>query len=393
MAQWIRYTLMSSLSEVGPQDARVPRRVRGPVATRIVVAVLLALVIVSPSSAAWAHGGTDKAGFSNYETNILSVAPDAAGIEVSTFGVDGGITLVNRSSLEVIVLGYNNEPYLRLDPTGTYANLNSPATYVNGRRDANVPVPEEVTSSTTPNWYQLSYGNSVSWHDHRAHWMGTEPPDAVLVAPNQRHVVYPAWEVPLLVGGRSVTVTGELVWLAPPDRTSWLLISIGLFLGAVLVLWFFRSVISFAALGVLACLAANVTVAASRASVERADVAQRIACFIAGGIALIAFGIGLALKKRSGTPLWWGIAGAVVTGYAVSYRQAFSFAAVDGTADPARIRWAIALQLGVGAALAITAFVSTVERRMLRRANVLAHNEFPGLDPEAMPTDPDPEVE
>ncbi len=384
---------MSSLSEVGPQDARVPRRVRGPVATRIVVAVLLALVIVSPSSAAWAHGGTDKAGFSNYETNILSVAPDAAGIEVSTFGVDGGITLVNRSSLEVIVLGYNNEPYLRLDPTGTYANLNSPATYVNGRRDANVPVPEEVTSSTTPNWYQLSYGNSVSWHDHRAHWMGTEPPDAVLVAPNQRHVVYPAWEVPLLVGGRSVTVTGELVWLAPPDRTSWLLISIGLFLGAVLVLWFFRSVISFAALGVLACLAANVTVAASRASVERADVAQRIACFIAGGIALIAFGIGLALKKRSGTPLWWGIAGAVVTGYAVSYRQAFSFAAVDGTADPARIRWAIALQLGVGAALAITAFVSTVERRMLRRANVLAHNEFPGLDPEAMPTDPDPEVE
>ncbi len=393
MAQWIRYTLMSSVSEVGPQDTRVPRRVRGPVATRIVVAVLLALVIVSPSSAAWAHGGTDKAGFSNYETNILSVAPDAAGIEVSTFGVDGGITLVNRSSLEVIVLGYNNEPYLRLDPTGTYANLNSPATYVNGRRDANVPVPEEVTSSTTPNWYQLSYGNSVSWHDHRAHWMGTEPPDAVLVAPNQRHVVYPAWEVPLLVGGRSVTVTGELVWLAPPDRTSWLLISIGLFLGAVLVLWFFRSVISFAALGVLACLAANVTVAASRASVERADVAQRIACFIAGGIALIAFGIGLALKKRSGTPLWWGIAGAVVTGYAVSYRQAFSFAAVDGTADPARIRWAIALQLGVGAALAITAFVSTVERRMLRRANVLAQNEFPGLDPEAMPTEPDPEVE
>ncbi|MSY13666.1 MAG: hypothetical protein F2934_02030 [Actinobacteria bacterium] len=384
---------MSSLSEVGPQDARVSRRVRGPVAARIVVSVLLALVIVSPSSAAWAHGGVDKAGFSNYETNILSVAPDTPGIEVSTFGVDGGITLVNRSLLEVVVLGYNNEPYLRLDPTGTYANLNSPATYVNGRRDANVPVPDEVTSSTTPNWYQLSDGNSVSWHDHRAHWMGTEPPDAVLVAPNQRQVVYPAWEVPLLVGGRSVTVTGELVWLAPPDRTSWLLISLGLFLGAVLVLWFFRSVNSFAALGVLACLVANTTAAASRASVERADVAQRVACFIAGGITLIAFGIGLALKKRSGTPWWWGVAGAVAMSYAVSYRQAFSFAAMDGTTDPARIRWVIAVQLGIGAALAITAFVSTVERRMLRRANVLAQNEFPGLDPEAMPTEPDPEVE
>ncbi|MEI7992818.1 MAG: hypothetical protein WCH93_10380, partial [Actinomycetota bacterium] len=214
------------MSEGGPQSGRISRRGRGPVAARIVVSVLLALVIVSPSSAAWAHGGVDKAGFSNYETNILSVAPDAPGIEVSTFGVDGGITLVNRSSLEVIVLGYNNEPYLRLDPTGTYANLNSPATYVNGRRDANVPVPEEVTSSTTPNWYQLSYGNSVSWNDHRAHWMGTAPPDAVLVAPNQRQVVYPAWEVPLLVGGRSVTVTGELVWLPPPTHDSWMLISI-----------------------------------------------------------------------------------------------------------------------------------------------------------------------
>ena len=119
----------------------------------------------------------------------------------------------NRSSQEVVVLGYDGEPYLKLNTAGTFINLNSPATYTNKRTDANVPIPKEVTSTDTPNWYQLSFGDTVWWHDHRAHWMGTKPPDVVQAAPDRRHVVYDPWTIPLLVDGKQVSLNGQLTWV------------------------------------------------------------------------------------------------------------------------------------------------------------------------------------
>jgi hypothetical protein len=304
---------------------------------------------------------------------------------VTAFGVNGGVKLVNNDGRDVVVLGYNNEPYLRLDTTGTFVNLNSPATYVNKRLDANVPVPEKATSSDIPDWFQLSYGNTVWWHDHRTHWMGSTPPDTVQVAPDQLQVVYPAWKIPIVIAGQAGTITGTLTWLPPPKRTSWLLISLGIFVAAALLLQFFRSVKSFAGLAILGAVSANTVVAVSRASVERVQSGQRIACFATTAVALVLFFFGLVSKHRNATPVAWGLAGCVVTGAGIAYLKAFSFASIDGSADPLRVRWAVAVELALGLALAATALVAFVERRMSHKSRI------PGRFPVEFPPDTDPE--
>ena len=379
MAQWIRYTVMS-MSCTGWTVTR-----RSAVARRCLLFVTVLLSFLGRATPASAHGGIDQAGFSNYATAVSSVSPAGSGIVVTAFGVSGGIKLVNNSGREVMVLGYNNEPYLRIDTTGTFVNLNSPATYVNKRLDANVPVPEKATSSDVPDWFQLSYGNTVWWHDHRTHWMGATPPDAVQVAPQQEQLVYPAWKIPIVVGGQPGAITGTLTWLPPPKRTSWLLISLGMFAAAVLLLQFFRSVKSFAGLAALGALIANVIVAVSRASVERAESGQRVACFATTAVALVLFFLGLVSKHRGRTPIAWGLAGGVLAGTGIAYLKAFSFASIDGSADPLRVRWAIAVEIGLGVALAATALVGFVERRMSRKSRVpgrfLVENP-PEIDPE-----------
>jgi hypothetical protein len=350
--------------------------------------VLVVLGLAGQASPAWAHGGIDRAGFSNYESTISSVTPQPSGLKVTTFGVGGGIKIVNDSTFEVVVLGYNNEPYLRLDSTGTFVNLNSPAAYVNGRQDANVPVPEKARTSDKPDWYQLSYGNTVYWHDHRAHWMGSTRPDVVLADPDHRQVVYPAWQIPIVVAGETGTITGTLTWVPAPKRTSWLLITLAVFVGAVLLLQFFRSVKSFAGLAVLGGLVANLIVAASRATAERVTSGQRIACFITTGVTLLLFVTGLVTKRRSGTPVAWGLAGGVLLGTGIAYLKAFSYASIDGSADPMRIRWAVVVQLAIGCALAVTALVAFVERRMLRRPGPSVEREPEPVAAEALSIDP-----
>jgi len=123
----------------------------------------------------------------------------------------------------------------------------------------------------------------------------------------------------------------------------------------------------------------------SRASVERAESGQRVACFATTAVALVLFFIGLVSKHRGRTPIAWGLVGGVLAGTGIAYLKAFSFASIDGSADPMRVRWAIAVEIGLGVALAAAALVGFVERRMSRKSKVpgrfLVENP-PEIDPE-----------
>ena len=44
------------------------------------------------------------------------------------------LELTNRTRTDIVVLGYDGEPYLRVGPRGVYENLRSPATYLNRTR-------------------------------------------------------------------------------------------------------------------------------------------------------------------------------------------------------------------------------------------------------------------
>ncbi len=177
-----------------------------------------ALVLVGATPAA-AHTDRGVAG-SNYAGRVLSTSepmPDVS-LRVTEFG--DSLELLNGSSVTVTVFGYSDEEYLRIGPDGVWRNANSPATYLNIRRDGDTTLPVNADPRATPDWQQVSTQPEYSWHDHRTHWMLASPPPQVAANPESEHTII-NWQVPLAYGDTAVAVDGELTWSPPPNGAMW----------------------------------------------------------------------------------------------------------------------------------------------------------------------------
>ena len=186
-----------------------------------VVAVAACAVLLSPSPAA-AHAGSGGSEASNYLTELLEVDPPISGVRVRVLELGERLELTNDRDEDVIVLGYEGEPYLRIGPSGVFANERSAATYVNADREGGADLPDDVDPDADPEWRKVSDGRTARWHDHRAHWMATDPPPAVQADESASHVVFERWEVPLRIGNREVAVAGRLTWSPGPAAVAWL---------------------------------------------------------------------------------------------------------------------------------------------------------------------------
>ena len=142
--------------------------------------------------AAGAHSG--ETGGTDYQTTMTTVP---AGIDVRVIGGDDRLEVRRTTAREVVILGYGKEPYLRLDAQGTWENRNSPAVALNDERYTSDPVPETATK-LGPDWVQTSTGDSVIFHDHRSHWMGSQPPVDVRGEPGTTRTLYD-WAVPMVI--------------------------------------------------------------------------------------------------------------------------------------------------------------------------------------------------
>lgn len=201
------------------------------------VAVGLVLFTAPPAFAHALNGASPT----NYRTRILSVDPETPGIEIKVVEAGNRLLLTNDTSNEVLVLGYAQEPYLRVGPQGVFENLRSPATYTNRSRlpTAELPAKASKDPNTPPEWRKASGANNFRWHDHRVHYMGLQPPGPVKADPGNEHVIIPAWEVPLVLGQDKILVKGDLKWVPGPSSLPWLAIALvsglvlaGLVLGA-----------------------------------------------------------------------------------------------------------------------------------------------------------------
>jgi|SRR5215218_5790489 hypothetical protein len=159
-----------------------PRRRPWPTVLLLVLTALLlalaAMVLVAPPVRAGALGGVEP---SNYRTRILAVRPPVPGLSVEVVDAGARLRLANSGPDDVVVLGYQAEPWLRVPPGGV-----------------------------------------VTWHDRRARWEAEQPPAGVRRAPGSAHVVIPEWIVPLRTGGRLVDVVGEVRWVPGPSPLPWL---------------------------------------------------------------------------------------------------------------------------------------------------------------------------
>ena len=173
----------------------------------VLLVSLVGMVVLGASPAA-----ADPPGPTDYRTEVVSIEP-AADIRVGVIGGDSFLEMTVLAPVEVVVLGYEGEPYLRFDADGAvYENLRSPSRYLNEDRYGAREIPADASADAEPLWERVDGDAHYAWHDHRAHWMnpsrpvGREPGDQILEA-----------VVPVEVDGRPVAVTVQSTWLpAPP---------------------------------------------------------------------------------------------------------------------------------------------------------------------------------
>ena len=201
------------------QRRRMMRRVAG----RAILLALALLVAAAGPASAHGIGGTDP---TNYETTLTRVEPRVTGVSVEVVDLGNGLRLTNDTDHDVLVLGYEGEPYLRIGPRGVFENRRSPATYLNRSRIPDAAVPRSADPDARPVWRQVSNGRVATWHDHRAHYMGADRPPVVQDDPGRRHVL-DRWTVELRDQERTIRVHGLLVWVPPPSPWPYVALAVG----------------------------------------------------------------------------------------------------------------------------------------------------------------------
>jgi hypothetical protein len=192
------------------------------------VLALAATVQVGTAGPASAHAVGIGPAASNYRTNVRGIEPPIPGVSVRV--VDGGnqLELTNRGSQEITLLGYENEPYLRVGPNGVFENERSPSTFSNRSTTAPRQIPAGFSASARPDWRRISSQPVAIFHDHRAHWSGRADPAAVRRARGTRQTVTPDWQVPIRVGDKLSILSGSIEWVPGPSPWPWAAVAVAL---------------------------------------------------------------------------------------------------------------------------------------------------------------------
>ena len=167
-------------------------------------AAAVALLLAAP--VALAHQGSP-----NFLSQVNRITPAVDGVTVTVLNRDDRLLLQNTSGEDVLVKGYSEEPYARIDADGTVSvNTDSEAYYINDERDGKVEVPPDADSKGEPRWEEVSRSGRFEWHDHRMHWMSEADPEAVKDEDVRTKIF--DWQVPLEVGGQEAAIAGTLFW-------------------------------------------------------------------------------------------------------------------------------------------------------------------------------------
>jgi hypothetical protein len=163
-----------------------------------------------------APGASAHQGNPNMESIVRAVTPATPGLSLQVLNLDDRFELTNRSGKDILIYGYEGEPYARVLADGTVQeNVNSPAYYLNSERDGNVPVPASAAASATPRGTTLDRTGTVQWHDHRMHYMGKGVPPGVKDTSTKQALN--DYTIPIKVGDAAGRISGTLWWTPQKD--------------------------------------------------------------------------------------------------------------------------------------------------------------------------------
>lgn len=153
----------------------------------------------------------------DYRSEIVSITPAVDGLRARILGGDSFIEL-DAPGLDVMVRGYEGEPYLHFGADGTVSeNQRSPARWLNQDRYSTTTVPPEADADAPPEWKAVGSGGRYAWHDHRTHWMADVPPLGLGPGDQVLDSV-----IPIAVDGRDVEIAVRSIWMPAPSRAPWL---------------------------------------------------------------------------------------------------------------------------------------------------------------------------
>ena len=251
---------------------------------------LALLALVAPPSAG-AHIRSDAVAV-DYRARVLAVP---ASFAVLIYESGRAVRLTAAPGHSAVVLGYLDEPFVRVTAAGVEVNTAAPTTGAAALRVAH-----------SAGWQRLSESRSVTWHDNRVRAL---PPG----------IDRARWQIPLLVDGRPVSLQGELWRVREPAWWPWLLIGLPFVLVSLLVFFRRRPAVSSAAaaFGLLAA-AGLVASGAGLAFDTYASTGKWIAlgnelALAVAGVAVIAIGTRVARGLAGGALGLLGLAAVALT--------------------------------------------------------------------------------
>ena len=181
-------------------DARAGRdnRLCGALRGAACIAVLGLAGLLLPSVAA-AHGRAATVAL-DYKLPLDSGAARLAGVRASVLDGDRSLHLTVSDNERVLVLGDLGEPMLRV-ADGVWVNQSSPTAQAN-----------RLVSRPAKGWKRVAGGRAFTWHEHRL----APPP---FVAGSYGRVA--RWNVPLVVRGRRLAISGSFVRVPRPALWPW----------------------------------------------------------------------------------------------------------------------------------------------------------------------------
>lgn len=175
---------------------------------RTLIAAAAAALLLAGAPLAAAHQGNP-----NMRSEVTAITPETAGVTVTVLNNDDRLELHNTSGKDVVIAGYEDEPYARVLGDGTVeVNTDSEAYHLNDDRYGDVKVPAGLGSE--PKWKRLSKTGRFEWHDHRMHWMSRSTPPQVSDENAEAHIF--DWAVPITIAGEQGRISGTLDWVPLP---------------------------------------------------------------------------------------------------------------------------------------------------------------------------------
>lgn len=185
---------------------------RGPHRVRCLAVVALAvggaaLAATTGPALAATDGSTDRSA-------VQAVTPSPEALDVVIERGDERLVVRVDAGHTLEIPGYQGERWVRIDADGTVSeNVAALSAAANLDPGAAVPEPEEPLVEGDARWVVVGTDGSWSWHDHRIHDMGA----LASLGPGR----LTTWEVPVVVDGDPVVITGTLDRLAAPSLLGW----------------------------------------------------------------------------------------------------------------------------------------------------------------------------